>query len=94
MMILILIGGLVGAVLGLRYKVFALVPVICLALAIVAVGGVARGDDLRQLVVSMIVIAASLQLGYVGGILVLGSTRVISHGPASLPTSRGMSGSV
>jgi hypothetical protein len=67
MIILILMGVLVGAVLGLRFKAFVLVPVICIALAIVAVGGGARGDDLWQLAGSMIAITVSLQLGYLGG---------------------------
>jgi hypothetical protein len=71
--ILILIGVFVGAMLGLRFKVFVLVPVICVALAIVAVGDVARGDDLWQLAISMIVIATSLQVGYFGGSVALGS---------------------
>jgi hypothetical protein len=33
-MTLILIGGTVGVVLGLRYKVFVLIPAMCVALAI------------------------------------------------------------
>jgi len=91
MMILILIGILVGAVLGLRFKVFVLVPVICIGLAIVAVDGVARGDDPWLLAISMIVIATSLQVGYFGGGVVMGSARGIRHGAVSLPTPRGMS---
>jgi hypothetical protein len=98
MMILIIgvlvIGVLVGAVLGLRFKVFALVPVIFIALAVVALHGVARGDDFWRLAVSMIAIATSLQVGYLGGSFVLGSARGVNHRTVSLPTSRGMSGSV
>jgi hypothetical protein len=65
MMILILV--LIGAVLGHRFKAFVLIPVICVALAIVAVCGGARGDGLWQLAGPMIAITVSLQLGYIGG---------------------------
>jgi hypothetical protein len=67
MMILILIGILVGAVLGLRFKAFILVPVICVAVFMVAIGGGVRGDDLWQLAGLMIGITTSLQLGYISG---------------------------
>jgi hypothetical protein len=96
-MILILIGVLVGAVLGVRFTVFVLVPVIFVALAIVAVGGVVRGDDLWQLAISMIVIATSVQVGYILGIVtqfVMGSVRSTHNSTVSLPTLPGISGSV
>jgi hypothetical protein len=96
-MILFLIGVLVGAVLGLRFKVFVLVPVICIALAIVAVDGVARGDELWRLAISMIVIATALQVGYILGIVtqfVMASGRSTHHSTVSLPTLPGISGPV
>ena len=64
MMILILTSVLVGAMLGLRLKVFVLVPVICGALVIVVVDGIARGDAIWRLAFSMIMIVTALQLGY------------------------------
>jgi hypothetical protein len=97
MMILILIGVLVGAVLGLRFKVFVLAPVICIALVIVAVDGVARGDELWRLAVSMIVIATAVQLGYILGIViqfVMDLARSTHHSTVSLPTLPGISASV
>jgi hypothetical protein len=54
-----------GAVLGLRLKVF--VPVICGALALVVVDGIARGDALWRLAFSMIMVATALQLEYILG---------------------------
>jgi hypothetical protein len=65
MLILTMISLLIGAALGLRFKVFILVPVIGLALAMVAVNG--AGDGTWQLVVTMVVVATFLQLGYLGG---------------------------
>jgi len=91
------IGILVGAVLGLRFKVLVLVPVICVALAIVLVDGIARGDGLWWLALAMIVITTSLQLGYILGNVVrfaMGAARAPNHGKVSMPTSAGMSGSV
>jgi hypothetical protein len=67
MMFLVLITILVGAVLGLRFKAFVLVPVICVAMFMVAVGGVARGDDLWHLAGLTIGITTALQLGYISG---------------------------
>jgi hypothetical protein len=67
MMILILIGVLVGAALGLRFKAFVLVPVICVVACTIAIGGGARGDDLWALAGLMIGITTALQVGYIGG---------------------------
>jgi|SRR5450631_4755337 len=97
MVILLVIGILVGAVLSLRFKVLVLVPVICGALSIVVVDGIARGDGLLRLAVAMIAIATSVQLGFILGVgarSVIGATRAGNHDRVSMPTSAGMSGSV
>ena len=97
MMVLMLIGVIVGAVLGLRFKVLVLAPVICIALVIVAVDGVARGDGLWRLAVSMIGIATAVQVGYILGIviqLLMDSAPSSHHSTVSLPTSPGISGPV
>jgi hypothetical protein len=97
MLILMAIGILVGAVLGLRFKVLVLVPVICVALAIVLVDGIARGDGLWWLALAMVVIATSLQLGYILGIVVrfvLGAVRAPNHGRVSMSTSTEIPGAV
>ena len=91
MMVFDLMGVLVGAVLGLRFKVFALIPVICGALIIVVVGGVARGDEWLRLALAMSVISTAVQLGYILG-LVLSEARARNHSRVSVPTSAGMSG--
>ena len=92
-----LLGVLVGAVFGLRFKVFVLVPVICGASALVVIGGIARGDALWRLALTMIVIVLALQTGYfLGNVirLVTGAARAPDHGRAAMPTSAGMSGTV
>jgi hypothetical protein len=91
MLILGLIGILVGMVLGMLLNVFVLVPVICIALAIAALDGIARWDGLWHPTFLMIVIATSVQLGYFLGVVaksVMGSVRRTSHGVVSLPRGR------
>jgi hypothetical protein len=94
MLILMMISVLIGVVLGLRFKVFILVPAIGLALAIAAaVNGIVVGEGAWQLVGTMVVVATSLQLGYVGGSIVqfVTATRASDHGKASVPTSTELS---
>jgi hypothetical protein len=67
MFILAMISFLAGAMLGLRFKVFVLVPAIGLALAVVAVNGIGVEDGVWRIVGTMVVAATFLQLGYVGG---------------------------
>jgi len=74
------ISILVGIVLGLRFKVFILVPTIGLALALVAVTSMAHGDDVWSLVATMVVVTSFLQLGYIGGSVL---APAIVHGRAS-----------
>jgi hypothetical protein len=85
MTMLMVIGCLVGAALGQRFKVLVLVPVICVALAVVVVDGIARGAGVWRLALAMIAIATSIQLCYIlGNIarLVLGSARTTAETPA------------
>jgi len=63
-----------GAVLGLRFKVFILVPVIGFALAFIAVSGALRGESIGMLRFAMAVVATCTQLGYVIVLLVIESS--------------------
>jgi len=88
MLILTMISFLIGVVLGLRFKVFILVPAIGLALAMVAVNG--AGDGTWQLAGTMVLVATFLQLGYLGGVILqfgVCATRTADHGRASMPTT-------
>jgi hypothetical protein len=80
------ISNLVGVVLGLRFNLFVLVPTIGLALTMVAVIGMARGDGGWSLVATMVVVTTFLQLGYIGGSVL---APAIDHDRASIPTSAG-----
>jgi hypothetical protein len=80
------ISILVGAVLGLRFNLFILVPTIGLALTMVAVTDMARGDGAWSVVATMVVVITFLQLGYIGRSVL---APAIDHDRASMPTLAG-----
>jgi hypothetical protein len=76
---LAIIGVLAGTALGLRYKVFVLVPAVTLAMIFAAMAGIAQGDHLGSIILAMVILGATVQLGYL--------TRIATHaaaGPISL----------
>jgi hypothetical protein len=58
---------LIGVGLGLRFKVFILIPITGVTLALVAINGVVVGHGILRIVGSMVLTAIALQLGYLGG---------------------------
>jgi len=58
---------LVGAVLGLRFKVLILVPAIGFSVLVVTVNGIVLGESVWRLALVMVVAATAIQLGYIGG---------------------------
>jgi hypothetical protein len=58
---------LVGAVLGLRFKVLILVPAIGFATVVVTANGIVIGESLWRLASVVVVAAMAIQLGYVSG---------------------------
>jgi hypothetical protein len=68
MLSLLTISIFVGIALGLRFKVFILVPTVGLALAVVAANGMANEDGVWSLVATMVVVTTFLQLGYSAGV--------------------------
>ena len=67
MMLLAMISTLVGAVFGLRCKVFILFPTIGCALPVILGIGLARGDEAWSILLAMVLAAIALQLGYLFG---------------------------
>jgi hypothetical protein len=61
-----IIGILLGSVIGLRFRVFAIFPVIGLVF-IIAAHGFAAGNSTWTIVLAGIVTAVSIQLGYFAG---------------------------
>jgi hypothetical protein len=68
MMLLGLLGTLVGMVLGMHYRVFILFPATALAWAALAAAGIVLNDGLLPVVASMLLVATTLQFGFLVGI--------------------------
>jgi len=67
MLTLTIVTILCGAVLGLRYKIFILLPAATFMLVFVIGVGVARGAGIWRIALDMMVTMTALQLGYAGG---------------------------
>jgi hypothetical protein len=65
MMIIGLLGLLAGAFLALRWNVLVLVPAIGIALPLVALIGIARGEGAGSLALDMLVAITCIEAGYV-----------------------------
>jgi hypothetical protein len=74
---LLIIGVLVGAGLGLRFKLIVLVPAIGFACAVIAAYGLEHGNGGWWLVLAMIIITISIQVGYLVGFILRSLTRVV-----------------
>jgi uncharacterized protein DUF2171 len=68
-MALTIIGFLIGAALGTRFDVLIVIPSIGLALLGTAAVGIAHGDPIGSMVLTMVLIGTTLQLGYLVGVV-------------------------
>jgi hypothetical protein len=67
-MIVFAIGSLLfGALLGMYFRALVLAPAILLAVAAVTATGIAGGEGAKTLFLTMVVVAACLQAGYIAG---------------------------
>jgi hypothetical protein len=67
---LAIISVLAGIALGLRYKVFVLVPAVSLTIVFAVIGGIAHGDRLWSILFAMTILGIAVQFGYVAGIMI------------------------
>jgi hypothetical protein len=67
MVMLATISFFLGAVLALKCRVFILLPAICFGMICAAAIGIAQGDTVWSIVMTMALTATALQLGYLGG---------------------------
>jgi len=67
-MFFLIIGTIVGILLGLRFKVFALIPAILVAACAI----IATGHGIKTIAATMLATTALLQIGYVLGCVVRG----------------------
>jgi hypothetical protein len=63
------VGALIGVALGLRFKVLVLIPTIVLAAVSTAVIQAARGYQASSIIVTIVLVATTLQIGYLVGII-------------------------
>jgi hypothetical protein len=56
-----------GAVLGLRFRLFILVPIILFSAVVGTIAGFAQGADFWPTILKIIVASAALQIGYLVG---------------------------
>jgi hypothetical protein len=64
---LAVISVLIGAVLGLRFKVLVLLPAIAATLGPILIGGVAGGHGVWHVALAGILATTGVQFGYLGG---------------------------
>jgi hypothetical protein len=64
---LLLLALLIGAVLGMRFKVLVLIPAIGLIVPAIVAAGMIRGESVASLAVIAIVAGSCLQIGYLAG---------------------------
>jgi hypothetical protein len=69
MAIIALLGLSVGAFLALRWNVLVLVPAIGIALPLVALIGIARGEGAGSLALDMLVAVTCIEAGYIARLL-------------------------
>lgn len=60
----------VGAVLGLRFTVFILVPATFIGSMAMLGIGIAHGNGLRSILLALILVILALQIGYFGGAVI------------------------
>jgi hypothetical protein len=59
----------VGATLGVRFKILILFPAICLAVVSTAVVGIAHGDSVGAVMLTTALVTTALQIGYLFGLV-------------------------
>jgi hypothetical protein len=67
---LAIISALAGIALGLRYKVFVLVPAVSLTIMFAVIGGIAHGDRLWSILFATAILGTAVQFGYLAGIMI------------------------
>ena|ERR1043166_1278606 len=88
MFMLLISSALLGAIVGLRFKVLVLLPALFLLFLLVLGLGVLRGESLPEILLASVVGGTGLQLGYLcGAALAFAVAAARLPRPASLPSS-------
>jgi hypothetical protein len=67
MVSLAILGTICGALLGLRFRVLALLPAIAVSAVVILGGGLAVGVGRWLIVLGLVVASITLQIGFLGG---------------------------
>ena len=67
---LVILSVLVGAALGLRYKVLILVPSVAAAMLLALIIGIGRADSLGSVGLAMVILGTAVQFGYLAGVAI------------------------
>src|ERR1700676_381032 len=86
-MALTIIGFLFGAALALSFNVLILFPAIGLALLGATAVGIAHGDPMGSVVLTMVLIGTTLQFGYLAGTVARAVVASIGASNADMPRS-------
>jgi hypothetical protein len=92
MLMLAIISILIGATLGLRFKVLVLLPAIIFAGFAILVGGLAYSSSFSSIVAASAIAISGLQLGYLGGSVIFYSANLSAENGRAWPRPRAMSG--
>ena len=90
MTMLAMTAMLIGAMLGMRFKVFILVPAIVTGSAAILGIGTAYNNSLWSILLSMVLAITALQMGYLGGAIirfVSAVARVVRKDPPGIITA-------
>lgn len=68
MVLLSIVCLLIGALLGLRFRVLVLVPATAICIFLVLLVGLSSGASLAWTVIVTLIASALLQIGYLGGV--------------------------
>ena len=66
-----LIPFLVGAILGLRFKVSILIPVVLIGSVAIFGVGIAKGENFLSILIAAFLMTIALQIGYLAGAFML-----------------------
>ena len=69
-MTLVTMAALIGAILGLRFKVLILVPAFVISSVAIFGTGIAHSDNPRSMLLTVFLAITALQLGYMAGALI------------------------
>jgi hypothetical protein len=93
MMVNIVLSGLAGYVVGIRFRVFAIVPVVLVFVATAVILSIKQGDAVISTVISAILSATSAEFGYLCGaftpVVVRKARAVVSVNSNSAPSHGG-----